>query len=339
MDTGTLPVPHTAPPPLDLYGPIAQDLEAVEQILAKSLRNRQARVAGVVDHVRHYRGKRLRPVLLLLSARACGKVVAPHHVLGAVVEMIHTATLVHDDVLDGARVRRRVGTVNALWGVQTSVLLGDYLFTHAFHLASTVDVTACRLIGEATDRVCEGELCQVLNRGNLDLTEAEYFDIIDGKTAELTACCCRLGALYSGASPDVVEAMARFGRYVGQAFQIADDLLDLVGDEKSTGKSLGTDVEQGKLTLPLIHLLGSAPQALALRARQILAGESWPEDGQGNRREALRPFLAETGALEYARRRALDLAAQARRELACLPPSPCRGILEAMTDRVVQRDS
>src|SRR5436309_12027933 len=242
-----------AVPALDLYGPIAPDLQEVERILALALRNRHPRVAQVVDHVRHYRGKRLRPVLLLLTARACGRVTPAHHVLGAVVEMIHTATLVHDDVLDGAAVRRRVGTVNALWGTQTSVLLGDYLFTHAFHLASTVDVTACRLIGEATDRVCEGELCQVLQRGNLELSEEEYFDVIDGKTAELTACCCVLGAHYAGASAEVVEALGRYGRYVGQAFQIADDLLDLVGEEDAAGKSLGTDLEQGKLTLPLIY--------------------------------------------------------------------------------------
>ncbi len=333
MNTSTLSFPQAALPSLDSFGPITADLEEVERILTRSLRNRQPRVAAVVDHVRHYRGKRLRPVLLLLAARACGRVAPAHHTLGAVVEMIHSATLVHDDVLDGARVRRRVATVNALWGVQTSVLLGDYLFTHAFHLASTVDVTACRLIGEATDRVCEGELCQVLHRGNLDLTEAEYFDIIDGKTAELTACCCRLGALYAGSGPDVVEALTRFGRLVGQAFQIADDMLDLVGDEKATGKSLGTDVEQGKLTLPLIHLLQEAPPALAARARQLLA------DPQTHRRDLLRPCLQEAGSLEYARKRALALAVEAREALACLPVSPCRGVLEAMTDRVVQRDA
>jgi octaprenyl-diphosphate synthase len=320
-------------PPLDLFGPIGADLEEVERILARSLRNRHARIAQVVDHVRHYRGKRLRPVLLLLAARACGRVSTHHWTLGAVVEMIHTATLVHDDILDGARVRRRVPTVNALWGVQTSVLLGDYLFTHAFHLASTVDATACRLIGEATDRVCEGELCQVLHRGNLELTEAEYFDVIDGKTAALTACCCRLGALYAAAGDAVVEALTRFGRGVGQAFQIADDLLDLVGDEKATGKSLGTDVEQGKLTLPLIHLLQSGPEALATRAREILGNPDHL------RRELLRPCLLESGALEYARKRALDLAEQARGELTCLPASPCRSILEAMTERVVHRES
>src|SRR5947209_19195480 len=236
----TMTIPQAAPAPVDLYAPIAADLEEVERVLARSLRNPRPRVAAVVDHVRHYRGKRLRPVLLLLAARACGRLTAAHHVLGAVVEMIHTATLVHDDVLDGAAVRRHVATVNARWGNQTSVLLGDYLFTHAFHLPSTLDdPRACRLIGLPTNRVCEGEMCQGLERGNLDLSEDAYFDMIDGKTAELIACCCQLGALYSGAANDVVERLTRFARWVGQAFQIADDLLDLVGEEQATGKSLG----------------------------------------------------------------------------------------------------
>jgi octaprenyl-diphosphate synthase len=331
METTTLAVPQSVFPALDLYGPISADLAESERILARSLENRHTRVAEVVDHVRHYRGKRLRPVLLLLTARACGRVTPAHHVLGAVVEMIHTATLVHDDVLDGARIRRRVATVNAVWGTQTSVLLGDYLFTHAFHLASTLgDALACRLIGEATDRVCEGELCQVLQRGNLDLTEEEYFDIIDGKTAELTACCCRLGAHYSGAESGVVEALARFGRWVGQAFQIADDLLDLVGEEQATGKSLGTDLEQGKMTLPLIHVLNESP--LGGRVRRML------EATENHRRETLRPLVIEGGGLHYARQKALDLAAQARGELNCLPASAARTVLEAITDRVVHRD-
>jgi octaprenyl-diphosphate synthase len=326
----------TGVPPVaaDFHAPIAADLEEVERILARSLRPHHAPVTQVLDHVRHYRGKRLRPMLLLLTARACGRVTPAHHVLGAVVEMIHTATLVHDDVLDGARVRRRVATVNAVWGTQTSVLLGDYLFTHAFHLASTLDdVRACRLIGRATDRVCEGELCQVLQRGNLELTEEDYFDIIDGKTAELTACCCHLGALYSGAAPEVVQALEQFGRRVGLAFQIADDLLDLVGEEETTGKSLGTDVEQQKLTLPLIHLLSEGPAELASRVRHILCSPG------NHKREALRPCLAAGGGLEYARRRAEELALQARRDVACLPPSPCRSLLEAITDRVIHRSA
>src|SRR5262249_15903333 len=327
----TMTIPQAPAAPVDLYGPISGDLEEVERLLTRSLRNPRPRVAAVVDHVRHYRGKRLRPALLLLCARACGKVAVAHHTLGAVVEMIHTATLVHDDVLDGARVRRKVATVNSIWGTKPSVLLGDYLFTHAFHLASTIDAHACRLIGAATDRVCEGELCQVLNAGNLELSEEEYFDLIAGKTAELTACCCVLGAHYAGASAEVVEALGRYGRYVGQAFQIADDLLDLSGDEKATGKTLGTDVEQGKLTLPLIHLLAS-PNGLAVRARQSLTA------ADNHRRRSLRPVVAEAGSLEYARTRALQLTAQARRELECLPASVCRAILEGMADRVVHRE-
>lgn len=334
MNPVTLAVPPLVAPGLDPYGPIAADLDEVERILAGVLKNKHPRVAEVVEHVNHYRGKRLRPMLLLLAARACGGVTTAHHVLAAVVEMIHTATLVHDDVLDGARVRRRVATVNAIWGVQTSVLLGDYLFTHAFHLASTLgDARACRLIGEATDRVCEGELCQVLQRGNLDLSEEEYFDIIDGKTAELTACCCHLGALYSESSPEVVQALTRYGRRVGLAFQIADDLLDLIGEEKTTGKSLGTDVEQQKLTLPLIHVLSRGDNGVAARIRQILCS---PDN---HKREALRPWLLEGGGLEYARRRAEELSAQARTELGCLPPSSCRSILEALAERVVHRSA
>jgi octaprenyl-diphosphate synthase len=173
----------------------------------------------------------------------------------------------------------------------------------------------------------------VLQRGNLDLTEDEYFDIIDGKTAELTACCCHLGALYSGVAPEMVNSLTRFGRYVGLAFQIADDLLDLVGEEQTTGKSLGTDLEQRKLTLPVIHLLAEGPSPLAARARQILLH---PDD---HPRQALRPLLAESGSLAYARGRAEELARKARKELDCLPPSQARSILESVTDRVVNRSA
>src|SRR5262249_22759225 len=181
------------------------------------------------------------------------------------------------------------------------------------------------------NRVCEGEMCQGLASGNLDLTEEEYFDVIDGKTAELIACCCHLGALYSGAQAEVVQGLARFGRYVGLAFQIADDLLDLEGEERETGKSLGTDLEQQKMTLPLIRVLRHAPPALAARVRHLLL------EPDRRQRAALRACLGESDGLDYARRRAEDFAAKARRELACLPPSPCRAVLEAIAERVVHR--
>jgi octaprenyl-diphosphate synthase len=325
--------PAAFAPALDFYGPIAADLEEVERVLTRTLRSRYPQAAPVVEHVRHYRGKRLRPVLLLLAARASGRLTPAHPVLGAVVEMIHTATLVHDDVLDDASVRRHMPTVNARWDNQTSVLLGDYLFTHAFHLASTLDdVRACRLIGLATNRVCEGELCQGLASGDLDLTEETYFDLIDGKTAELIACACQLGALYAGASESAVAALGRFGRGVGLAFQIADDLLDLIGEEKTTGKSLGTDVEQQKMTLPVIHLLRHAPAALAEEARQLLRTPG------SERREKLPRLLTSAGSLEYARSKGEEIVGRAVSELSCLPSSPFRTLLEAMARRVMHRN-
>src|SRR4051794_30150713 len=227
--SGLLTPPPGARPSLGLlFAPIAADLSAVERVYAGTVASANAGLARLLAHLDHYRGKRLRPVLLLLTAKACGHVTPSHHILGAVVEMVHTATLVHDDVLDEAGLRRHVPTVNAGWGNKASILLGDYLFTHAFHLTRTIDARACELIGEATNRVSEGELHQTLQRGNLDLTEAEYFEVIDGKTAALPACCCRVGAHYAGAEAEVVDRLANYGRLLGMAFQVAAGLLDLL---------------------------------------------------------------------------------------------------------------
>ena len=325
--------PSKARSSASLFTPIARDLEEAERILMQTLASTRPGVDRLLAHLAHYKGKRLRPTLLLLTAHACGNVNSAHHRLAAVVEMIHTATLVHDDVLDGASVRRHVPTVGALWGNQASILLGDYLFTHAFHLSSTLDdVRACRIIGEATNRVCAGELHQITRRGALDLGEDEYLDIIDGKTAELTACCCKLGAIYAGMSDDVIERLEGFGRSLGIAFQIADDLLDLVGEETLAGKSLGTDLEQQKLTLPLIHLLQHASAEQAARVRAVLTAAG------NHKREALLPDLVAAGSLDYARQRAEAFATAALSDLDCLPPSPGRAILETLADRVVHRD-
>lgn len=316
-----------------LFAPIARDLEEVERILKHTLENARPGVDRLLGHLAHYKGKRLRPALLLLVAKACGNVTPGHHLLAAVVEMVHTATLVHDDVLDSASVRRHMPTVNSLWGNQASILLGDFLFTHAFHLSSTLDdVRACRIIGESTNRLCEGELQQIVGRGNLELGEDEYIDIIDAKTGELTACACKLGALFAGMSDDIVERLTRFGRSLGIAFQIADDLLDLIGEETLAGKSLGSDLEQQKLTLPMIYLLQQAAPGHRTQARAIL-------NAAGNhKREALLPELQASGALDYARRRAEEYASAAAAELECLPDSEARRVLEALVERVVHRD-
>jgi octaprenyl-diphosphate synthase len=314
------------------FAPVAPDIEEADRIFDRTLAPYRSPFGPLIEHLRHYRGKRLRPALLLLTAKALGKVTAQHHALAAAVEMIHTATLVHDDVLDEAELRRHLPTVNAGWGNKVSILLGDMLFTHAFHLTSTVDRRACEIIGEATNRVCAGELRQVTERGNLALAEADYFAIIDGKTAALTECCGRLGALYSGASEEVGAKLAVFGRNLGLAFQIADDLLDLVGNEEAAGKTLGTDLEQQKLTLPVIHCLNRLPAAEAESLRSaIRTGEA----GLGRR---VLHALEKTQSLAYARRKAEEFARVARQELECLPRGECRAILEAMTDWSIRRE-
>src|SRR3954452_3914312 len=186
------------------YASVAPELAQAERIFESELASRFPFVQQLVDHSADFRGKRLRPALVLLCGRACGGIAPAHPVLAAVVEMIHTATLVHDDVLDEAVIRRHASTVNAGWGNEPAVLLGDYLFTHAFHLAASLESTlACRWIGRSTNLVCEGEMQQVHHPGNLDLDEDAYFAIIQGKTAELTAVSCRLGAHYAGASPAI----------------------------------------------------------------------------------------------------------------------------------------
>src|SRR5579864_6221900 len=211
---------------------IGGELEQVEEIFRNELASANPYVADVYAHVAHFRGKRLRPMLLLLSASATGPICEAHRVLAAVVEMIHTATLVHDDVLDEAETRRHVATVNSRWNNETSVLFGDYLFTHSFHLASSLETTlACRLIGRATNIVCEGELTQIRERGNLELTEEAYLRIIDGKTAELCAVACYLGAHFAEADESVSRSLEHFGRSLGIAFQISDELLDIMGSE------------------------------------------------------------------------------------------------------------
>jgi octaprenyl-diphosphate synthase len=312
---------------------IGEDLDVVERLLQQTLAPYRASFGALVKYLNHYRGKRLRPTLLLLVARACGNVAPAHHTLAAVVEMIHTATLVHDDVLDEADTRRHVRTVNAAWGNKISILLGDLLFTNAFHLTSTIgDARACEWIDEATNRVCAGELLQTVERGNMNLTEGNYFAVIEGKTAALTECCGRLGAFYAGADPEQVQRLARFGRNLGIAFQIADDVLDLVGSEQTAGKTLGTDLAQRKLTLPLIHLLDRASTREADEFRRLL------QQQDGDFRE-LYDAMRETGALEAAQLRAEEFAEQARHSLRELPATPERAVLEAIARWAVRRDT
>jgi octaprenyl-diphosphate synthase len=315
-----------------LFAPIASSLAAVEDRLRLELSSDDPFVDRLVKHAFRLGGKRLRPALVLLSGQATGRLTQDHVVLATVMEMIHTATLVHDDVLDEASLRRHRETINAASTNEASVLVGDFLFTHAFHLASSLGTThACQTIGRATNIVCSGELRQINSRGNFSLSEAEYFEIIEAKTAELCACCCQLGAHYATAQPPAEDALARYGRQLGIAFQIADDLLDVVGDELSMGKSLGTDLDKQKPTLPLIRLLATSSAGRRAELIELLTS------GDPGARQEINLSLEREGALAYARDAAADFARRARDELRLLPGSPSRDVLAALAAQVVDR--
>ncbi|MFK7778113.1 MAG: polyprenyl synthetase family protein [Gimesia sp.] len=311
---------------------IGGELEQAERVFLSEVSSKHPYVHDVLQHITRFQGKRLRPILLLLSAAATGSINDSHYVLASAVEMIHLATLVHDDVLDDAVIRRHVATVNSRWNNETSVLVGDFLFTHAFHLtASLDDARACRLIGRATNLVCEGELAQIYERGNLSLSEEQYLEIINGKTAELCAISTQLGAIYSNADEKVIQAMDDYGRALGVAFQITDDLLDLLGNEEQMGKSLGSDLQKEKLTLPLIRLLDQSSQEDQAVIQEIL---SQPDEQTKLR---LKEFLKNSDAIEYASNRAREFAKQAREALKYCPESQARLILEELTEFAIQR--
>lgn len=316
----------------ELYAPIAQDLEAAERVFNDELVSDQGFISDLCAHVARFHGKRVRPALVLLAGRACGEVTATHHTLAAVVEMVHIATLVHDDVLDEADIRRRAATVNRLWGNERAVLMGDFLISHAFHLCSSLDSqTASRLIGQTTNTVCEGEMMQVANRGNCELTEDAYLDIITRKTAALIETCCQLGAWAADADIDTVRRLRAFGRATGIAFQIIDDLLDLTGDESEVGKSLGRDMCEGEVTLPLIRYLQTADAGARREAIRMVEA-----CGPGCQCELARR-LRDSGSIDYAEAFARSQIAEACDALKGLPPTPARDSLLTMAQFVIAR--
>lgn len=313
------------------YAPIAHELQQVETVFDAELDGDLPFINELCETVRSYRGKMLRPALLLLTGRAAGNLTDAHVTLAAVVEMVHMATLVHDDVLDEADQRRRRPTINRIAGNEAAVLLGDYLISHAFHLCSGLDSQfASRRIGATTNTVCEGELLQNHYRGCTDLSESTYFDIIGRKTAALTATACELGAYYAEADPPTVAAARQFGMDAGLAFQIVDDLLDVVGERSQVGKTLGRDAELGKLTLPTIHALASVNG----RERESILNRLGDSESAGG---ALRSILEQTGSIEYALTAARTHVERAIRALDALQPGDARASLTALAEFILAR--
>jgi octaprenyl-diphosphate synthase len=313
---------------------IAPQLQAVDRLFTMELQSRLECVNVLVRHVSRFRGKMLRPCLVLLAGRACGAegLTDAHVTIATVVEMVHMATLVHDDVLDEAELRRKGATLNHLRGNEAAVLLGDYLISHSYHLCSSLnDQFASRLIARTTNEVCEGELLQIHHRNNLDLDEETYFEMIERKTAVLCASCCLLGARLAGASEGVVSRLEVYGRSLGIAFQIQDDILDIVGDASTVGKTLGIDIEKGKLTLPMIHFMRTAPREHQQLLRTLLESRE-PDKG-----EKIRNLILPSGSIKYARDAARGQIERARSAIAGLPESDARQVLDMMAEFVISR--
>ena len=326
----TISVPRPSLP--DLYAPIKDHLLSAQRVFDDELSSDLPFVNEMCDTVRSYRGKMLRPALLLLSAQATGRITADHHTVAAVVEMVHMATLVHDDVLDGAEHRRKKPTIAATEGNTAAVLLGDYLISHAFHLCSSLPSThASRRIGAITNIVCEGELMQNQRRGDRDLSERDYIEIVRRKTAVLAAVSCELGAYFSGADAGTVKSMYDFGEQAGIAFQIMDDVLDLVGDAAVMGKTLGRDLAQGKLTLPFVHALQYADASLRTSLTDALMGTSSMAPSE------IVEALQSSKSIDYAVSRAKKHVESALLQLDHLPQTDSRQSLIRLAEFITAR--
>jgi octaprenyl-diphosphate synthase len=326
---------QTAPTSLaELQRPLRPRLEQVQQELRRIVEADFGLIAQVNSHLFQMQGKMFRPTLLLLAEEATGSTDDRATTLGAVVELIHLATLVHDDSVDHSVLRRGMPTINSLFSHQVSVIMGDYLYSRAvIELVDLNDLEPLRVLSRVTNEMTVGEMRQLLAHDPLEFSEEEYDLLIRAKTASLVAGACEIGALQ--AAPRQREAVRRFGEALGMAFQIVDDLLDYTEDATVTGKPFGSDLREHKVTLPLIAALPNMSEAQRRAVSQLL---HVPEPSDALIAEVILA-VSQAGGLEYARERALQLAQQADTELDLLPPSAARDSLRASITYVIDRRS
>jgi octaprenyl-diphosphate synthase len=327
-----------SPTSLDLaqiFEPIRNDLEQVEREFLRHIESRVQLIPQMGRYIQSSGGKRIRPAVLLMAARLAGHRGSRAVLYASVVEFIHTATLVHDDIIDDSELRRGKLAVHSRWGNDITVLLGDYLYIKSMGLALTQDsLDIVRLLCEVTLRMIEGELYQLTKTGDIDITLDEHFDIIRRKTAHLFGGCAQIGGMLGNLTPDQHQALWDYGFNLGIAFQIVDDLLDYTADESLLGKPIGSDLREGKVTLPIVYLLergGATPRALIEKivTEHTVSREQWTE---------LKHLLAEHQATASALRQAQHYGSLAQQHLQTLPPSPERDALMALAEYILTRD-
>ena len=313
----------------------AADMAAVDSLIRTRLASDVVLINQIAEHIVSAGGKRLRPMLVVLAGQATAGsfgTTADHHQLAAIIEFIHTSTLLHDDVVDESDLRRGRSTANAIWGNAASVLVGDFLYSRSFQLMVELDrMEVMQVLADTTNRIAEGEVLQLLHVRNPDTDEAAYLRVIERKTAVLFAAGTRLGALASCADAEVQQALYDYGMALGYAFQIADDVLDYTADAATLGKNLGDDLAEGKATLPLIHAMTHSGEAPRQRLRQIV------QEGDTSAMDEVLAAIRATGGLEYSRKRAMDYAAEAEAALAGLPESEALQALRGLARYAVER--
>ena len=328
-------LPKTRADLVQLFEPVRADLESVEREYARQVQSQVPVIPEIGAYIQASGGKRVRPAVLLMAARLCGY-TGPRAVLNAaVVEFIHTATLVHDDIIDDADVRRGRKAVHSRWGNDVTVLAGDFLYIKSMAMALTEDtLDIVRMLCDVTLRMIEGEIYQLTKNGVVDLSEAEHFDIIHRKTAFLFGGCAEIGGMLGEATAERRAALGEYGFNLGVMFQLVDDLLDFTGEAALLGKPIGGDLREGKVTLPIIHLLKhGGPEADAL-VRQIVQAR----DIQPDQWLRLKALLAEHRSIDYAYGRAVEFGEAAKQKLRVFPPTPEREALATLADYVLSRD-
>lgn len=313
---------------------VHKDFMAIESALKENLTPHLDLVAEVAGHLLFSGGKRLRPLLMVLCARICGYSGGREYFYSTLFEYLHAATLLHDDLVDGGKLRRGKAAAHTVFGSETAVLTGDFLLARALSIAAESDLPkVIHVIAGITENMSQGEILQLHRKGCLDLSEAEYMDIIRRKTAVLTEGACRVGAMISHAKSEAENALTDYGFHLGMAFQMADDLLDYTADTASLGKAVGADLREGKLTLPVIHALQNASGADRSRMEKIIAHNDFSSQDFGE----LLGLLITYGGIAYTRDRAEKHVAEAKKQLEIFPDSETRDLLGDIAGYSLQR--